>query len=254
MQNGQLRTSCCSVVSTSSGSKSSSTSTSLDLSSTSPAQERSDELAPREWCGPPSKTQNKNQKRDSSRDAGDGLRDLPEWWEEFRYDLEDAELHAPAHISQYADSERLTKVVSILRKHSMYTHFPKDRNCEVCLLTTMTRALCRRRTGEAVPRAEKFDLITADHKVLNEEGESRNNHRCTIVVQDLATQCIQSDPCETKTSQETDKSLRKFLEPSHSEKLLTVIIHWNLGKYCEDLSWNRRTSTPHRIDPRQWHR
>ena len=92
----------------------------------------------------------------------------------------------------------------------------------------MTRALCRRRTGEAVPRAEKFDLITADHKVLNEEGESRNNHRCTIVVQDLATQCIQSDPCETKTSQETDKSLRKFLESSHSEKLLTVIIHWNL--------------------------
>ena len=37
---------------------------------------------------------------------------------------------------------------------------------------------CRRRTGEPVPRAEKFgDLISADHKVLNEEGESRNNHR-----------------------------------------------------------------------------
>ena len=44
-----------------SSSSSSSTSTSQDLSSTSPAQERSDELAPREWCGSPS-TQNKNQK------------------------------------------------------------------------------------------------------------------------------------------------------------------------------------------------
>ena len=44
--------------------------------------------------------------------------------------------------------------------------------------TKMTRAPCRRRTGEAVPRAEKFgDLITTDHKVLNEDGESRNNHR-----------------------------------------------------------------------------
>ena len=45
----------------------------------------------------------------------------------------------------------------------------KDRNCEVCLRTKMTRAPCRRRPGEAPPRAEKFgDLITADHKVLNE--------------------------------------------------------------------------------------
>ena len=52
----------------------------------------------------------------------------------------------------------------------VYTHFPKDRNCEVCLQTKMTRASCRRRTGEAPPRAEKFgDLITADHKVLNED-------------------------------------------------------------------------------------
>ena len=37
--------------------------------------------------------------------------------------------------------------------------------------------LCTRRNGEAVPRAEKFgDLITADHKVLSDNCESRNNH------------------------------------------------------------------------------
>ena len=41
--------------------------------------------------------------------------------------------------------------------------------------------------AKAVPRAEDFgDLITADHKVLNEEGESRNNHQYGVVVQDLA--------------------------------------------------------------------
>ena len=35
--------------------------------------------------------------------------------------------------------------------------------------------------GGAVPRADIFgDLITADHKVLNEEGESRNNHRYAV--------------------------------------------------------------------------
>ena len=37
---------------------------------------------------------------------------------------------------------------------------------------------CRRRNGGAVPRAENFGgLITADHKVLSENCESRNNHK-----------------------------------------------------------------------------
>ena len=63
-------------------------------------------------------------------------------------------------------------------KHSVYTHFPKDRNCEICQRTKITIAPCRRRNGGAVPRAENFgDLITADHKVLSEGCESRNNHR-----------------------------------------------------------------------------
>ena len=98
-----------------------------------------------------------------------------------------------------------------LGKHSVYTHFPQDRNCEICERTKITRAPCSRRIGEAVPRAEKFgDLITADHKVLSEGCESRNNHRYAVVVQDLATQWIQSYPCITKTSHET-KELAKVL-------------------------------------------
>ena len=98
--------------------------------------------------------------------------------------------------------------------HSIYTHFPKDRNCEICQRTKITRAPCRRRNGEAVPRAANFgDLITADHKVLSDNCESRNNHRYAVVVQDLATQWIQAYPCKNKTSQETQRSLQKFLEP-----------------------------------------
>ena len=49
-----------------------------------PAQEGSDELVPRRWCGSPLRTQNKDEKRDDSRDADDRLRDLLEWLEEFR--------------------------------------------------------------------------------------------------------------------------------------------------------------------------
>ena len=83
------------------------------------------------------------------------------------------------------------------------------------------RAPCRRRNGRAVPRAENFgDLITADHKVLSDNCESRNNHRYAVVVQDLATQWIQAYPCKNKTSQETQRSLQKFLEPERKPKVI----------------------------------
>ena len=100
-------------------------------------------------------------------------------------------------------------------KHSVHTHFPKDRNCEICQRTKITRAPCRTRIGGGVPRAENFgDLITADHNFLSEGCESRNSHRYAVVVQDLTIQWIQSYPCKTKTSQVTQKSLQKFLEPN----------------------------------------
>ena len=64
-----------------------------------------------------------------------------------------------------------------LGKHSVYTHFPRDRNCEICKWTKITRAPCTRRNGGAVLRPENFgDLITADHKVLSDNCESLNNH------------------------------------------------------------------------------
>ena len=77
------------------------------------------------------------------------------------------------------------KVESGSGKHSVYTHFPKDTNCDICLKTKITRASCRSRAGTVVPRAEHFgDLITADHKVLSKGSESRNNHRHAVVVMD----------------------------------------------------------------------
>ena len=185
---------------------------------------------------------------DGSRDADDRLRDLPQWLEEFTDNLEGTEVHAPAHISQDSDSERPTKVVSKSGNHSFYTHFPKDRNCEVCLRTKMTRAPCRRRTGEALPRAEKFgELIPADHKVLNEGGESRNHHRYAVVVQDLVTQWIQSYPCKTKTSQD-GKEFTKA--PRVVTKATSCLYGERIGiwKIFRRSSWNHRTSTPHRSE------
>ena len=148
-----------------------SSSSSTSSSSTSPPQDsstllkqthsRSNEEAPGNW-------------RKGA--AGNRLQDLLEWLEDFAENLDDAEMPAAANVSLDSDPERLFKVAP--RKHSIDTHFPKDPKCEVCKRIKITRAPCRRRTGDSVPRAEMFgDLITVDYKDLNEGCESRNNHR-----------------------------------------------------------------------------
>ena len=139
-----------------------------------------------------------HQETGRGKDSHDLLRDLHRKSRRYR-------MPASAQSSQDSASERPAKVA--FRKHRIFSRIK------------MTRAPCRRRTGEAQPRAEKFgDLITADHKILSEGSELQNNHRYAVVVQDLATQWIRSYPCKSKTSQVTEKSLRKFLEPSVKSK------------------------------------
>ena len=162
-------------------------------------------------------------------DSGRASSDIREWLQEFRENLVDDGV--PEHGDSHASSshevslEPTCKRREDLGKHSVYTHFPGDRDCGICQMTKITRAPCRRRNGGAVPRAENFgDLITADHKVPSENWESRNNHRYAVVVQGLATQWIQSYPCKTKTLQETQRILQKFLEPDRKLKSFTLAI------------------------------
>ena len=81
--------------------------------------------------------------------------EIPEWLQEFRENLVDDEIPlqggSHASSSHEVSLEPTTKRREDLGKHSVYTHFPKDRNCEICKRTKITRAPCRRRNGEAVP-------------------------------------------------------------------------------------------------------
>ena len=152
--------------------------------------------------------------------------------------------HSPSSSSELPMEPR-AKLVPGPVKQSIFSHFPKDRNCDICLTTRITRAFCRRRTGTVVPKADNFgDLITADHKVLSEGCQSRHDHRYAVVVQDLATGWLQSYPCKTKTSQETQRSLEKFLEPTRKPKVIYTDNCLEFGKSCEHLS----SSTPHRSE------
>ena len=201
-------------------------------------------------------------KKEPQRERGDTLlrerrdplcSEIQEWLQEFREMLVDEEVperrDSHASSSHEVSPEPTFKRREDLCKHNVYTDFFKDRNCEICRRTETTRAPCRRRNGGAVLRAENFgDSITADHKVLSDNCESRNNHRYAVVVKGLATQWIQAYPCRTKTSQESQRSLQKFSEPYRKPKVIYTDNSWEFRKSCEDLSWNHCTSTPHRSE------
>ena len=209
----------------------------------------------------PTATENKSKNEGREEVHSDLLHDLLDWLQGFREKLVDESSpleprRNPALKDQNTSSSShelpmasRAKVDPGSGKHSIYTHFPKDPNCDICLKTKITRASCRRRAGAGVPKAENFgDLTTADHKILSEESESRNNHRYAVVVQDLATQWLQSYPCKTKTSQETQRSRMKFLEPTRKPTVIYTDTSLDFGKSCEELSRNPRTPTPHRSE------
>ena len=189
----------------------------------------SSEISEEQLLTEPTKNLKPNENVDPDQERGDLCHsDIPEWLQEFRENLVDDRI--PERRDSHASSSHEPSLEPTparsadLGKHSVYTHFPKDRNCEICQRTKITRAACRRRIGGAVPRAEHVGgLITTDHKVLSEGCESRNNHRYAIVVQDLATQWIQSCPCKTETSQETQRSLQKILKVNNNQRYVVVV-------------------------------
>ena len=54
-----------------------------------------------------------------------------------------------------------------------------------------------------------------------------------VVVQDLTTQLIQTYPCKNKTSQETQRSLQKFLEPERKPKVIYTDNFLEFGKFVK---------------------
>ena len=135
-------------------------------------------------------------------------------------------------------------------EHSVFSHFPKDPKLRYLLEDENNKGFLQKSYWYSYfPRAEHCgDLITADHKVHSKESESRNNYRYAVVVQDLATQWIQSYPCKTKSSQETQKNLMKFLEPTRTPIVMYTDNSLEFGKSCEELSWSHCPSTPHRSE------
>ena len=140
--------------------------------------------------------------------------------------------HRDSHASSYHEVslEPTSTRSEDLGKHSVYIHFPKDRNCEICQRTKITRAPCRRRNGGAVPRAEGFgDLITADHKVLSVVNLE--------TITDMQSWCRTKPPNGSRRIRAKQQPHRNPREagksswsPTGNLKSFTLTIQWHLAK------------------------
>ena len=186
-----------------------------------------------ERSGRPDETQaNKNPKpnKKESKEQSDSLcSDIPEWLQEFTEILVDEEI--PVHGDYHASSSHEASLGPIFKrredlgKHSVYTHFPKDRHCEICKRTKITRAPCRRRNGEAVPRAEKIgDLITADHKGLSDNcGVSKQSSICCRGAGPSHSMDPGVSVQKQKLHKKTREACKSYWNPRGKPK---VILHW----------------------------
>ena len=90
------------------------------------------------------KIQKPNKKETTIERGNPSDSEIPEWLQEFRENLVDDEIPlqggSHASSSHEASLEPTTKRREDLGKHSVKTHFPKDRNCEICKRTKITRA------------------------------------------------------------------------------------------------------------------
>ena len=87
----------------------------------------------------------KSNKEETTIERGDPLySEILEWLQEFREILVDDEI--PLQGGSHASSSHKVSLESTFKrradlcKHIVYTHFPKDRNCEICQRTKITRA------------------------------------------------------------------------------------------------------------------
>ena len=162
--------------------------------------------------------------------------EIPEWLKEFREILVDDEIPlqggSHASSSHEASLEPITKRREDLGKHNVHTHFPKDRNCEICKRTKITRAPCRRRNGEAVPRAEKFVWLD-NSRSQRPQWQLRVSKQSSIRSRGAGSS-YSMDPGVSVQKQNFTKKPREACKSSWNprgiQQSLTLTIPWNSAK------------------------
>ena len=228
------------------GSNSSETSTPQDLSSTSPAQKRSDEPAPRRWCGSPSETQNKKWMaieiwRTVCETLQNGWRSLQ------KISKKQKRLHPRAHFSW----------------PRFGTSYKSGTQEAQCLYPLPKRPKLRRmlwEPKEQKPLAEdaltkhyheQKSLVTWSRRITKFSVKDVNHGTITDTLSWYKILLLNGFSL-IRTKRRFHTRRREVCENSWSrhtnQKLLNTDNSMEFGKTCEDLSWNHRTSTLHRSE------
>ena len=187
-----------------SGSSSSTSSTSVSQDST------------RDDSTPPANTRSRSTR---SRARGSPLRDLREWLEDFAENWLDEEAsassEAPASISREPlHQEPPIKVAS--GKHSIFIHYPKDRNCPVRKRTKITRVLAANALG--IKCLEQESLVTGQQHITKFSEKNVNLETVTDMQSwckiRLLNVCHRIRATQNLLRKPKRKSFQKFLEPT----------------------------------------
>ena len=136
-----------------------------------------------------------------------------------------------------------------LGEHSVYTHFPEDRNCEICQRTHnhkgpvqkthwRSRTSCRKFWWSDNSRSQdcQWRLWISKQSSICSRGAGFGHPLNPIV------------SLQNKNFWGNTKELAKVLGPKKKTKVINIDNSLEFGKACEDLSWNHCTSTPHRSE------
>ena len=114
------------------------------------------------FAAKPAKNPNPNKEETTIERRDPLFAEIPEWLQEFRENLVDD--RGPEHRDSHASSSHEVSLETTsarsedLGKHSVYPHFPKDRNCEICQRTKIRRP--RAEDAMAEPYLKQKILVT----------------------------------------------------------------------------------------------
>ena len=191
-----------------------------------PVTTRSDKHA----CGKPMLTDHDKQATENREPASemnkeDPTQGIPVWLQPFTVNLEDLEYmcpHIPLKECTQIRKVTLQKWKHKKRKHSVHAYFRKNQK----IYSAIRKVWCRARSS-----AKEVNLGTLTDTLSWHKFSPLNGIRV-----------------KPKTSQETEKHLRKFSKPSQKPKAIHTYILLGLGKYVEELSWNHPTTTLHKAE------
>ena len=100
---------------------------------------------------------------------------------------------------------------------------------------------------DGLPEPKKFaDAITADHKVLNDDDQSRDHDKLALIIQDRFTHWLQGYASKTKNAKDTLYGFQRFLGPGVKPLHVYTDNSKEFEKAMEELQVPHDTSTPYR--------